>query len=522
MINVHQRHSNKPALSFQAIVEKQQPVNRASFLLKPLLLSLTIASLCSCAIQPKPLTDAENATRVSEDSAQLQKGQEAPTRPISIQEAVARALKYNLDYRVEMMQKTLAQKDLGLTQYDMLPKLMANLGYNTRNNWSGAYSQSLVTGQRSLVYSTSADRDIFNAQLGLTWNVLDFGVSYFRAHQAGDKVLAREEEKRKVVNRIVQDVITAYWRAVSNERLKNDMQTLATSVETALQQSSRVLDQKLSNPMAALTYQRELLSIQRELQQLQRNLTLAKSQLAALMNLKPNQDFQLVIPERSEWTRDIKINPEKMERVALENRPELRALVYEKRATLNEAKAALVAMLPGLEFGGGYNYNSNSFLWEKEWWTLGSQVAWNLMSLVRYPAKMDQIDTQQNLLDAERQAMSMAVLTQLHVSRAQYAHAQREFTTASSYQTTQAKLMEQVRAGVKTGSISEQGLIREEMNTLVAEVRRDVTYADLENAYAAIIASMGVDPLPATVKLDQPVAMLTNQLVTHWSALKPL
>jgi hypothetical protein len=175
-----------------------------------------------------------------------------------------------------------------------------------------------------------------------------------------------------------------------------------------------------------------------------------------------------------------------------------------------------------LEFGGGYNYNSNSFLWEKEWWTLGSQVAWNLMSLVRYPAKMDQIDTQQNLLDAERQAMSMAVLTQLHVSRAQYAHAQREFTTASSYQTTQAKLMEQVRAGVKTGSISEQGLIREEMNTLVAEVRRDVTYADLENAYAAIIASMGVDPLPATVKLDQPVAMLTNQLVTHWSALKPL
>jgi len=221
-------------------------------------------------------------------------------------------------------------------------------------------------------------------------------VSDFRAHQAGDKVLAREEEKRKVVNRIVQDVITAYWRAVSNERLKNDMQTLATSVETALQQSSRVLDQKLSNPMAALTYQRELLSIQRELQQLQRNLTLAKSQLAALMNLKPNQDFQLVIPERSEWTRDIKINPEKMERVALENRPELRALVYEKRATLIEAKAALVAMLPGLEFGGGYNYNSNSFLWEKEWWTLGSQVAWNLMSLVRYPAKMDQSDTQQN------------------------------------------------------------------------------------------------------------------------------
>jgi len=495
--------------------------------LKLLLCALLVSNLNGCAIKPTALTDAENQDRALTDSLVMQKNQEPISGPISIQEAVARALKYNLDYRVEMMHKALAQQDLDLAHYDMLPKLVANLSYDARDNWSGARSSTLDPFTRSpstslLQDNTSSDRDIFNAKLGLTWNVLDFGVSYFRAHQAGDKVMAREEEKRKVVNRIVQDVITAYWRAVSNERLKNDMQALANRIETALQQSRQVLEQKLNNPMAALTYQRELLAIQRELQQLQRNLALSKSQLAALMNLKPNQDFQLVIPERGEWTRDIKMKPEKMERMALENRPELRALVYEKRATMNEAKAALVAMLPGLEFGGSYNYNNNSFLFENEWWSLGTQVAWNLMSMVRYPAKMDQIDAQQDLLDAERLAMSMAVLTQLHVSRAQFAHARRELTTASSYQSTQAQLVDQVRAGVITGSVSEQGLIREEMNTLVAEARRDVTYADLENAYAAVIASLGLDPLPATIKLDQPVAGLSRQLEKNWSALKPL
>jgi outer membrane protein TolC len=505
-------------------------IPQSPFRFKPLLLSTSLSLLCACSIQPTPLTSTENQIRAFDDNAKLQLDQETVSGPISLHEAVARALKYNLDYRVEIMQKALAQKQLGLTHYDMLPKLMASLGYDARNNWSGAHSALLDPNTRGPVNTqdqylqdnTSSDRDIFNARLGLTWNILDFGVSYYRAHQASDKVMAREEEKRKVVNRIVQDVTTAYWRAVSNERLKADMQSLAGRIENALQQSQQVMGHKLSNPMAALTYQRELLSIQRELQQLQRNLELSKSQLAALMNLKPNQDFQLVIPDRSNWNRDIKMNPVEMEQMALENRPELRALIYEKRANANEAKAALVAMLTGIEFVGAYDYNSNSFLFENEWWSLGSQVAWNLMSLVRYPAKMDELDAQQNVLDAERLAMSMAVLTQLHVSRAQFAHARREFTTADGYQTTQAKLVDQVRAGVKTGSISEQGLIREEMNTLVAEVRRDVTYADLENAYAAVIASLGLDPLPGNIKLEQPVPDLTRDLATNWTALKPL
>ncbi len=468
--------------------------------------------LLGCSITPEQLTQTENQTRAGDDKMDLQKAQEAVTGPISFHEAIARALKYNLDYRVELMQQTLAQKDLDLAHYDMLPKLSANLGYDARDNWSGAYSRSLLTDRVSLEPSTSADRDIFTAKLGLTWNVLDFGVSYFRAQQAADKVLAREEQKRKVVNRIIQDVTTAYWRAVSNERLKNRMSNLADRVAAALSQSQLVLEKKLSNPLAALTYQRELLGIQRELQQLQRNLTLAKSQLAALMNLKPGEDFQLLLPENLEWSRALNANWDKLEQLALENRPELRSLVYEKRAVLNEAKAALVAMLPGLEFGGNYNYSSNSFLFNNDWWNVGSQLAWNLMSLVRYPAKMAEIDAQTTLLDTERLAMSMAVLTQLHLGFTQYAHAQREFSTASLYQTTQSRLAQLVRAGLNAGSSSEQNMIREDMNSMAAEVRRDVTYADLENAYATILAAIGADPLPPGVRLDQPIAALTADL----------
>lgn len=69
---------------------------------------------------------------------------------ISLEEATARALKNNLDLQVELMRKSLAQKQLNLASYDMLPKLVTNLNYNSRSNFSGASSRSLITGRRTL------------------------------------------------------------------------------------------------------------------------------------------------------------------------------------------------------------------------------------------------------------------------------------------------------------------------------------------------------------------------------------
>ena len=48
----------------------------------------------------------------------------------------------------------------------------------------------------------------------MSWNLLDFGVSYYRARQQADQVLIAEERKRKVVQNILADTRNAYWRAL--------------------------------------------------------------------------------------------------------------------------------------------------------------------------------------------------------------------------------------------------------------------------------------------------------------------
>ena len=52
---------------------------------------------------------------------------------VDLYEAMARALKYNLDAQVEVMEAALRLRDLNLANYAMLPNLVASSGYAGRN-----------------------------------------------------------------------------------------------------------------------------------------------------------------------------------------------------------------------------------------------------------------------------------------------------------------------------------------------------------------------------------------------------
>ena len=477
---------------------------------------LILIVISGCAIQPKVVTEQENKERVANDLLSLQNDQDPIIGPISLEEATARALKNNLELQIELTRKTLAQKQLNLASYDMLPKLVVDLNYNSRSNFSGASSRSLITGRRTLEPSTSSNKDVLSAALGLSLNVLDFGVSYYRAQQAADNILIQEEQKRKVINRIVQDVRSAYWRAVGYERMHFRIKKLKEKVRNSLEQNKHIEVEKLNNPKNIFVYKRDLLGIERELNLLQRNLSLAKSQLAALMNIKPGTEFKLVIPDRGEFVNKLALEIKDLEQIALESRPELRELFYQKRANAKETRAAILQMLPGIELRGDYNYSTNSFLFNNNWLSLGSQLSWNLISLISMPAKMKELDAKEKMLNTQRLAMSMAVLAQLHVSLAQFSIINEEYHAAYNYMEAQKNIIEQTRIEAYLGKVSGHELIQEEMSTLLAELRNDYIYSDLENAYAGIYVSLGLDPIPADLD-SQDLSKLTSNLTEHWS-----
>ena len=148
--------------------------------------------------------------------------------------AIARAVKYNLDHRVKMMETAVAQEQLSLARMSYLPEVTAMAGYSSRNNEPGAISRSLATGDVSLEYSTSQEKDHTITSLRGAWDVIDFGLTYYSVSQKTDEILIAQEQRRKVVQNIIQDVQEAYWRAYIAQELLGQVNAIATESDQAL------------------------------------------------------------------------------------------------------------------------------------------------------------------------------------------------------------------------------------------------------------------------------------------------
>lgn len=474
------------------------------------------ATVGGCAVHPTPLTEVELTTAAQVNEASVTADQEPINAPISLYEAMARALKYNLDHRVEEAEAAVRIAELDLSHYSLLPSVVANSGYAGRDNYNASSSLNLVNNAQNFGASTSQEKEVNSADIGFSWNVLDFGLSYVRARQSADKVLVQEETRRKVIQRVVEDVRSAYWRAVSADRLMERLAALEGETRKALAETRKLYDERQTSPITALTYERELVEIKQKIGEIQRDLNTAKAQLAALMNLRPGTDFKLARETRKEGTLKLKAGLDEMISTAIYNRPELREVEYRKRINMREADAALLEMLPGLQAYAGSNYDSNSFLLNSDWMNWGAKASWNLLKVFSYPARRDIIGLQDEMLHQRSLAVTMAVMTQVHVSRIRFIHANKELHTAAEYRDVQRRLLEQMRAEAAADRISKQTLIREQMNTLVAEAKYDIAFAQLQNAYANLFSSMGLDPYSWEIDRGQSVGAMSAGLKQLW------
>ena len=473
---------------------------------------LTTFLLSGCAINPIALTSEEISASTHDKLARVTQEQEPVTRAISLHEAMARALKYNLDQKVEIYETALRTAELDLAHYNMLPNAVASSGYAVRDNVAASSSLNLLTNVPNFGYSTSQDQRTRTADLTFSWSVLDFGLSYVRAKQAADKALMAEESRRKVVHRLMEDVRTAYWRAYGAQKLAKTLGPLERRTQVALASTSALAGDRSTSPITAMTYRRELIEIQRILRELQRELAVAKFQLAALMNVAPGTPLTLESPPAAAASPSPSAAPDELIRIALDNRPEIRDVEYKKRINLREADAALLDMLPGIQLYATPSYDGNSFLMHHNWLGWGAKASWNLLKVFQYPARRAVIEGQDQAIDQRALALTMAIMTQVHVGRARELHFRREVATAKDYHETQQELVRAIRAEHAANKVSEQTLLREELNAVVGQARLDIAKASLENARANLLSLLGLDPRVEGLSPEATIAEIAGSL----------
>ena len=456
-----------------------------------------LGALNGCAVTPQPLSIEEQQQITSRDRSAAQRDVEPLQGPLTLSDAVARALKYNLDHRTRLMEQAVALGQFDLSRYDMLPKLVASAGYSSRDNENISRAKDSVTGLPSLANPyISSDKSHTTTDLGLTWNLLDFGVSYFNAKQNADRVLIASERRRKAMHLLVQDVRSAFWRAASAEKLEKEVQNTIALAESALNDSRRIEAEQIRNPIEALRYQRTILENLRILESIRQELTTARIELAALINLPPGSNFSIAEPT-GDALKPPRINLpiEQMEELAVANNADLREQFYNARIAVEETKKSLLRLFPNISFNYNLRHDTNSYLVNKSWQEAGAQVSWNLFSLLSVPATMRYTEANEKLAEQRRIAVQMAVLAQAHLARQQYENAYTLFERADAIWQVDQRLHEHTANREVAATQSKLERISTNTSAIISLLRR---YQALSQVYAAnskVQSSLGLEPV---------------------------
>jgi outer membrane protein TolC len=449
-------------------------------------------------VTPEPFTREENAARASADLAKLETLSPAPTGPISLEEAEARALAYNLDNRLQMFNSALQDRQLDLTRIDMLPSLTANAGYTQRDRELVSSSASFRDGRidPSNLENVSVDRERTFADLTLSWNIVDFGMSYLQAKQQSDRVQIAKEQRRRVVNNLFQQVRSAYWAAVAAEQVRPRLVAVMSQARNALASSRALEAERAQQPAEALRYQRALMELIQDLEAVDDQLAIAKTQLAQLMGLRPGTPYTLMAPAEVPSLPPIRLAVDEMERMALLNRPEVREEAYNTRIAQQEGRRALLRLVPGVSLLASLNYDSNSFLRYNSWQEAGARVTANIFRIFSAPRVMELNEVQAEIAESRRLAMTMAVIAQVHIAGQQYQIAQKKYERARAMADISRRIAHLSADASDAQTTSKLDLIFENANAALAELRRNRAYADLQNADAYVRVTLGQDPLP--------------------------
>lgn len=490
-------------------------------------LALACLALAGCAsVVPTPLDRSDLVAAVRDDRQAMRKDVEPIAGPLTLDEAMARALKYNLDRRARMMEETLARGQLDVSRYDMLPRVLAQAGYasrdNTRFTWSSAYPNQQPSSSDPNSTSTTSERTRDTAELGLTWSVLDFGLGYYGARQQADRLLIASEKRRRAMHLLMQDVRTAYWRAASAQLLRDDVARTIALAEEALADSQKAADDRIRNPLDPLRYQRQLLENLRLLESIDQELASAQVDLSSLINAPLGQPIRLAQVDLKNISDEIsKVPVANLEETALMRNADLMEQRYNTRVARVETRRALLRLFPNLSFNYALKYDSDTYQLNRSWNEAGAQLSFNLMGLFSGPAQVRLAEAGVALADQRRVATQLGVLTQVHVSRLQVINARSQFERADAIYGTDKKISDLMRNRQAAQTQSKLDMVSAETAAILSLLRRYQALAQVQVAENRLIATLGLEPAIGNTQ-ELPLKELVSQLAkspSPWASL---
>jgi len=469
--------------------------DRPAAILKLTVLAGALVLAACSSIEPKPLSLAEIKGQAQIDRAVAQREVQPINGPITLEEAIARALKYNLDRRSKMMEEAIAFNQLDLSRYDMLPKLVASAGYQQNSEFATRKATDAVTGEPSLAHPfISSEKDHTASELGLTWNLLDFGLSYYGAKQNAERALIAVERRRKAMHTLIQDVRTAFWRATSAQKLRNEVKLAIVGAEEALNDARKAEEERVRSPLDALRYQRQVLESLRLLETIEQELSTASVELATLINAPLAVKLQVIEPSETLNRQLLDMPIEAMEEVAIAHNADLREQFYNTRLATEETRKTILRLFPNLNLSFSVKHDDDVYLVHQTWNEAGARLSFGLLNLLSAPMQIRLADAGVALADQRRVATQMAVLAQVHIARLQYVSAFQQYQRSDAIWAVDDRINRHMANREQAQTQSKLDKVANNTAAILSQLRRYQSLAQAHAAASKLQATLGMEP----------------------------
>ncbi|HVZ43519.1 MAG TPA: TolC family protein [Ramlibacter sp.] len=444
---------------------------------------------------PTPVAAEDIAAQTRADAEAVRRDVQPLAQTLTLDEAIARALKYNLDRRSRLMEEALNARQFEAGKYDMLPRIVAQAGYFTRDSDRLAIAADVNGVPTGASPTVSQERTHYTTGLEFTWSLLDFGIARYTTQQTGDRVLAAAERRRKVTHQLVQDVSVAFWRAVSAQRLQADVKANLVLAEEAMGDARKAEAERIRSPLDSLRFQRQLTENMRLLEAIEQELATARFELAGLINAPVVMNTTLVAQQEMPVGDLMSVPVEQLEEVALAHNADLREQMYNRRIAVTEAKKVIARAYPNISLDLGAKYDSDRYLVHHDWAEAGLQVSYNLLNLLALPAQKQAAEAGIALADQRRLAMHVATVTQVHVAREQLIGARKQFQLADQLWVLDDRITKQMASREQAQAGSKLERVAAQTTAIVSLLRRYQALAQWHAAQSRMQATLGLDPL---------------------------
>lgn len=473
---------------------KTKTRNLKSSLIGCVLLATTALTGCSTtAVQ----YNADTVSGVTDAALRPQAAALELTGPLKIDDVRNRTLAHNSEYARAQTQLMETVRKAGQRGKDLLPQVYASSYGTWRNNASASVGMKVddTSGSMPEDFYTAQDQAIAISNFTTSWDLLEIGLSGFKANRRAINAYAQGEQNQYLCNKLMVDVENAYWRAVAFEQAEKKADWLKGRVAYALTLSERRANDNPESKLQELMFQRELIDINRWYQSLFRSLVSAKPELARLMNLPAGTEFDLQSTRLPSGLGELgKQDTLSLITAAYKNRPEIRQSLYKSDLTELKNEEDLWRHLPAMRFFIGGNNNTNSFVLNSNFVSAGASLSWDLLRLGQIG------ETKRNgkiaLADDKRQTeiLASAIMAQVMIAREQMHKLDYDLTLAWKALSIQGEITDDLNIDVVSGEKPETYLVKEELMRELSFIREQMARAELHTAKARLQQSIGIVP----------------------------